>query len=125
MFWEGIGQMNTFTAHLHLKPDSHPRFLKARPAPFALREPIEKKLEQLDSLGIVQKVTHNKQAALILPVPKPDGSLRVCGDYKTTINQYIDVDQYPLPNLMTCLRHWLADNNSPRWTWQVLINSWC
>ena len=33
-----------------------------------------------------------------MSVPKKDGTLRVCGDYKMMVSQCVDVDQYPLPN---------------------------
>ena len=28
---------------------------------------------------------------------KPDGNVKICGDYKVTINQYLEVDKHPLP----------------------------
>ena len=43
------------------------------------------------------KFDRSDWAAPILPVPKPDGSLRNCGDNKVTINPVLEMDQYPLP----------------------------
>ena len=97
VFEEGSGLMNTFQASLHLKPECRPKFHKARPVPFALKQAIDRELDRLEGEGIVEKVSHSQWAAPVVPVPKGDGQIRLCGDYKVTINPVLDVDQYPLP----------------------------
>ena len=60
---------------------------------------MERELQRLDDKGIIYKVSGSDWAAPVALVPKKDGSLRVCGDYKTTVNPCADVDQYPLPTM--------------------------
>ena len=36
-------------------------------------------------------------AAPIVPVAKPNGTVRICGDYKLTVNQVSKLDNYPIP----------------------------
>ena len=86
-----------FCAKLNVKKDAQPIFLKPRSVPLAIRQAIEEELKWLKSAGIIEKVAHSKWAAPIVPVPKGDGKMRLCGDYKVTVNQSLQVDQYPLP----------------------------
>jgi len=45
VFKEGSGSMNTFTANLHLKPNFQPKFVKARPVPFAIKSAVDHELD--------------------------------------------------------------------------------
>ena len=65
-----------------------------------------KELDSLEEAGIMIKENYSERPAPIVPVAIPEGSFWVCGDFKVTINPYLNVDQYPLPkpaDLMTCL----------------------
>ena len=97
VFKKELGKIRSHKATLQVQSDAPPKFFKPRPVPFALKDTISRELDQLEKDGILTKVTHSDWAAPIVTVPKPDGRIRICGDYKVTINQALSVDQYPLP----------------------------
>ncbi len=84
---------------LQVVPKVKPKFLKPRTVPFLLRDKVEKELDRLEQLGIISPVQHSQWAAPIVPVSKRDGTLRICGDFKTTINQASPTETYPLPRV--------------------------
>ena len=88
-----------YLAKLHLKGQSKPVFCRPRSVPFALKEGIEEELDRLEKEGIVHRVMHSEWATPIVPILKPDKKVRICGDFKVTINPALDVDRYPLPKL--------------------------
>ena len=98
VFADEHGEMRHFKADLKLKdPTSSPIFKKPRPVPFALKEAVGIELDRLEDQGTLTKVNHSEWAAPIVVVPKGDGQIRICGDYKVTVNPVLAVDQYPLP----------------------------
>ena len=106
LFKDELGTMVGVTAKLHIKSDTVPKFCRARAAPYALRDAIEKDINRLQKLGVLEKVQYSDWATPVVPVPKPDGSVRLCGDFKVTLNPMLQVDQHPLPkpeDLLTIL----------------------
>ena len=43
---------------------------------------------------MLKKVETSDWATPIVPVSKPDGTVRICGDFKVTLNQYLDIPEY-------------------------------
>ena len=60
---------------------------------------IEEELTRLQEEGTIDSVQFSEWAAPIVPIMKPDNSIRICGDYKTTVNQVSKLDNYPIPKV--------------------------
>ena len=99
VFKEELGLVKGVTTKLHVDPMATPRFCKARSVPFVLRSQIEQELPRLEDSGIIERVEFSDWATPIMPVVKPDGSVRICGDYKLTANHVAKLDTYPLPRI--------------------------
>ena len=99
VFEDKLGTVKGVTAKIYTDPTATPQFHKARSVPFALREKVEVELERLQQEGIIEPVQFSDWAAPIVPVMKSDGSVRICGDYKVTINRAAKLDKYPIPRI--------------------------
>ena len=65
LFEVKLGTVKDFTVHLEFKESCTPKFFHPRSVPFAIREAVEPELSQLESSGVIEKVTHLDWAALI------------------------------------------------------------
>ncbi|KAK9730805.1 hypothetical protein QE152_g14167 [Popillia japonica] len=90
-------------SHLKIKERATPVFVKFRPVPFALLDKIENELDLLVNEGILSKVDNSLWASPIVPVSKANGDIRICGDFKVSINPYLAVDEYHLPKIYELL----------------------
>lgn len=97
VFRAELGSMKDITVKLHIKEGSKPVFMKARTVPYAIREKVEADLDALVKSGVLEPVTTSEWATPIVPVPKKNGGIRTCGDFKVTLNPVLSAEQYPLP----------------------------
>ena len=79
--------------------DATPKFCKARPVPYALKAKTETELSRLQYQGVIRPVGFSQWVALIVPIVKGDGTIRICGDYRLTVNKAAKTDAYPLPHI--------------------------
>ncbi|XP_033740319.1 uncharacterized protein K02A2.6-like [Pecten maximus] len=96
-FQDDWGTLKDIKAKLNVKPGAHPKFCKARPVPYSIKPKVEEEIDRLVKVGVLTKVNYSDWGTPIVPVIKKDGSVRLCGDFKVTLNPVLEVDQYPLP----------------------------
>ncbi|XP_045769765.1 uncharacterized protein K02A2.6-like [Maniola jurtina] len=92
-----LGRLRSQCATLRVREDARPVFRRARPLPLALRGDVDAELQRMESAGIIEPVPSSDWASCLVVVLKNNGSLRICGDYKSTVNPMLEIDKYPLP----------------------------
>uniref|UniRef100_A0A3B3C7M6 Gypsy retrotransposon integrase-like protein 1 n=1 Tax=Oryzias melastigma TaxID=30732 RepID=A0A3B3C7M6_ORYME len=92
-----LGSMKDIMVKLAVKPGSTPKCLKARPVPYAIKTKVEAELDRLVENGVLEPVRTSEWATPIVPIMKKDGTPRICGDFKVTVNPVLITEQYPLP----------------------------
>ncbi|XP_054257422.1 uncharacterized protein K02A2.6-like [Macrosteles quadrilineatus] len=97
VFEPGIGTIRDIKVNLVLKENANPVFCKARNVPYALQDALEKEIDNLIRNEVMYPVTQTNWATPVVLVEKGNNSIRICGDFKQTINPQLRTDYYPLP----------------------------
>ena len=85
VFSETLGTITPYEAKLNVVPGANPKFFKPHPVPYALKQCVNMELDRLESEGVIEKLTYSEWATPLVTVPKREGRVRLCGDYKVTV----------------------------------------
>ena len=100
VFKEGLGTLKGHEITIHVDQNVTPRYCKARSVPYSMRALVDKQLDHLVSQGVIEPIQYAEWAAPIVPVLKSDKqSVRICGDFKLTVNRASKLDCYPIPKI--------------------------
>jgi len=99
VFNDEIGTFNKYEISLNIKAGAVPKFYKPRSIPLALKEKVETEIDRLIKSNILVPIDYSEWATPIVPILKPDGTVRICGDFKITINPVLEGTEYPLPKI--------------------------
>ncbi len=76
--------------------DDNPIYCKALPVPYSIRSLVEDQIDKLVQQKIIEPIAYSDW---VVPVMKADGNIRICGDFKLTVNKVSKLDRYPLPRI--------------------------
>ena len=93
---EDVGECRSSPIHIELH-DETPIYQRVRRFPQPVAEAIEKQCLELQDLGIIEP-SMSPWSSPVVPVIKPDGTIRLCIDYRR-LNKITKSDKFPMPNL--------------------------
>ena len=54
-------------------------------------------IDRLEREGILSPVSYSEWASPVVIVTRPNGRIRLCGDFKSTLNPVLENEEYPMP----------------------------
>ena len=95
--FKGIGNLKGVEIKLHIDKEVPPVVQQARRIPFHLRKQVEKELDHLESLGIIEDVEGpTPWVSPLVIIPKKNGDVRLCIDMRMA-NRAIRRERHPTP----------------------------
>ena len=95
----GIGKLRNKIVKLHVDPDITPRQQPHRRIPFHVRGDVEKELERLERLDIIERVEGpTPWISSIVVVPKKSGEVRICVDMRDA-NKAVKRGKHLMPTI--------------------------
>ena len=100
VFQKGLGKYNGPKVTIEVDSKATPHFYKARTMPYSMRDKVEAELENLVSEGTLEPIEYSDWAAPIVAVLKKDtNKVRICGDFRMTVNPISKLNRYPIPRI--------------------------
>ena len=99
LFTDGLGKFSKGEANIFIDESVKPVFCKARPLPYAIKDTVERELDSMVEKEILSPLSYAEWAAPIVPIQKQNEGIRICGDFKVTVNKCSEKDKYPIPRI--------------------------
>ncbi|XP_033641983.1 uncharacterized protein K02A2.6-like [Asterias rubens] len=97
--FQGVGKLKDHKLKLHIDKEVRPVAQHMYRVPYTLREKVSDKLDELESLSIIEKVNHpTSWVSPVIVVPKPNGDIRLCVDMRQA-NKAIIRERHPIPTV--------------------------
>ena len=96
-YFEGLGKLKDLQLSIPIDPRVKPVVQSMRRVPLSLRDKLEKKVDELVDLDVIEKAGGaTPWISPVVVVPKPNGGLRLCGDMRQA-NSAIVRERHPIP----------------------------
>ena len=105
VFKQVIGKIPNISVSHKLIKDAKPRALRSRQVPIFLKQSTEAELDSFEKQGIISKTPLSEWASPLVVIPKTESSVRICVDYKTTVNPQLEKAHFPLPQINDVLNN--------------------
>ncbi|XP_065323084.1 uncharacterized protein LOC135930230 [Gordionus sp. m RMFG-2023] len=89
IFEEKLGCLVDYEVDIRLKEGFVPQYCPVRRVPFEWRAEMEKELDNWVRDGIICPIGYSEWATPLVPVRKAYGKLRLCADFRVTLNPWV------------------------------------